>query len=214
MKMARNPNPALPNRHCIYLATSGAGKSQAIKQNKDIPAKGVRHVFFDPDEDHKVNFRARTVAAFKEALIKGMKSKKGFRIAYSGDNSKTNFDTWCDLVWAALDGNNILYISIEELSASVDSSGNARGRFAQLLRQSRKYGGVMGLAAQRSTEVPKTAYTQCKYKYIGMQDEYDLPMVAKRAGIKPELIKQLQPLQFLVKEPGQEPTLVKLKYKK
>jgi len=212
--MAKNERPELENKHCIFLAISGAGKSQAIKQNKNIPVKGVRHVFFDPDKDHKVNFRTDNLNLFKNALIKGIKSKKGFRIAYSGKEDYEHFNLFCELVWAALDGDYLLYITMEELSSSVDSSGKAKGRFADLLKRSRKYGGILILCAQRGVEIPKTAYTQCKTKYLGQQDDYELVNVAKRAGIKPELLQNLKPLEFVVKEIGQEPTLLKLKYKK
>lgn len=211
--MAKNPNTALPNKNTLYLAMSGFGKSQALMQNPEIPKTGARVVLWDIDYDHKAQHfddRGRFVAALKKAVASG----KGFRIAFSGADTVKNFEWWCNVVWAILDGNKTTYIIIEELADVCETVGKASPAFGKLLRKGRKYGGRLHITSQRGTEIPKTAYTQCPTKWVGGQEGNDVERMAKLTGVRASDIEDLQPLQYFFKEAGKrESTLKKLRYK-
>lgn len=214
--MAVNPDTSLPNRHSLYLACSGGGKSQALYQNADIPRRGVWHVFYDPDEDHPAR-RFYTMASFKAGLKAAIRDaqrrKGGFRIAYCGDADLKSFEAWCALIWAIMDGGRLVYITIEELAAVTDTAGKASPNFGRLLNRSRKYGGVISATTQRGTEISKTAYVQCGTKIVGIQEGADVERMAKLCALRPDQIRELQPLEYWVKRAGREPERLKLDYK-
>ena len=202
--MAINPNTAWPNLHNLYLAASGGGKSQAIKQNKEIPAQGARVVAWDVDEDHSVrHFDSRP--AFARALLSACKSGRGFRIGWAGAGDVGTFEWFCQLVFAALDGRVKTHVLIEELADVSPSAGKATPAFGQLLRRGRKYGAVIHAASQRGTEISKTVYTQCSRHWVGIQEGVDVDRMARLCAVPPDLIKGLKPLQFLYKEAGKPP---------
>lgn len=212
--MARNPNTALANKNTLYLACSGGGKSQAIKQNTDIPKKAARVVLWDIDHDHKA-VHVESMAGFIRAVKAGIRSRRGFRIAYSGDDTPENFEVFCSVVWAIADGKIPLYIIIEELADAAPSTGKASPNFGRVLRKIRKFNGRLHITSQRGTEIPKTAYTQCPNKYIGIQEGADVERMAKLAGIEARKIRELTNLEFYVKQAGAgEPEKIKLKFKK
>lgn len=211
--MAINPNTAHRNENTLYLACSGGGKSQALKQNKAIPSKGARVLLWDIDHDHKAS-RYESMSSFKAAIISGLKSGRGFRIAFSGMDTVENFELFCRICWAVLDGKKPTHIIIEELADVSPSVSKATPEFGRLLRKGRKFGAKLHVTSQRGTEIPKTAYTQCPVKWVGQQEAGDVQRMAKIAGVHADEIMALIPLSFLVKNPGPEPaTLKKLKYK-
>jgi len=222
--MAVNPNPVLSNRNTLYLADSGGGKSQALKQNREIPKAGARVVLFDTNEDHKAS-RFYEPGRFGRALVAGVRSGRGFRVAYCGSpflriNGK-NFDVhewFCELVFSLLDGRKMTYIIDEEISGSVNSVNKAPPNYARLMNQCRKFGGVYHGTTQYPTEIPKTVYKGCHVKYVGMQAPETCGYVAKAAGVKAEDLGELVPLEFYVcdsgKVPGDRVRKLKLKYKK
>lgn len=212
--MAINPNTSLPNRNSLYLACSGGGKSQALLQNRDIPPKGARVLLWDIDHDHRAT-RFESMAEYKRALIAALKSGKGFRLAYSGADTVENFETFCSMVWAALDGRFLTHTIIEELADVSPSPSKATPQFGRLLRKGRKFGARLHITSQRGTEIAKTCYTQCPIKYIGQQEGADVARMAREAGVGPEQIRNLNALEFYRKEAGPEPgKLIKLKYRK
>lgn len=207
--MAINPNTAWNNQHNLYLAASGGGKSQAIKQNKAIPGRGVRVVAWDVDEDHNVrHFYNR--ADFARALLAGCRSGRGFRIGYAGECDVKSFEWWCALVFAALDGNVATHVIIEELADVSQSIGKASPAFGQLLRRGRKYGAIVHAASQRGTEISKTVFTQSARHWVGIQEGTDVDRMARLCAVEPAKIRSLKPLEFLYKEAGKPPVLKKL----
>lgn len=207
--MAKNPNTSLPNLNTFYAAMSGGGKSQAVKNQKLSP----RVIVWDPDEDHKTRTRVYSITDLL-AYLRNHGGKAGFSVAYSGDNSVKAFELFCGAVWAVLDGNKRTDCIIEELADVTPSSGKAGEWSGQLIRRVRKYGGVLHAVTQRPAEVPKTIYTQCAIKYIGMQEGDDLPKMAKHAAVDPAQLAGLQPLEFIRKENGKEPEKVRFSFKK
>lgn len=211
--MATNPNTALPNKNTLYLACSGGGKSQALKQNPELPKSKARVVMWDIDHDHKGQ-HYETIEQFRRALITALRSGRGFRIAFSGSDTVENFETWCLMVWAILDGKKLTYVIIEELADVSPSVSKATPNFGRLLRKGRKFGARIHATSQRSTEIPKTAFTQCPVKWVGQQEADDVRRMAKIASVTPEQITDLQPLTYYLKQPGPGVgVLKKLKYK-
>lgn len=203
--MAIREKPSLPNRHTGYIAKSGGGKSQALKQNSAIPKKGVRLIALDPNRDHKkhtTQFNSAETAKFKKAVTRGMKSGKGFRLALCADPGDVELfnDFFCPLVWKCLDGEVPLYILTEELAAFQPSPGVAAKNFQTLCNQSRKYGGILHWTTQKPTEISKTVISQTENFYIGNPGKFSTEAMekylAKAAECSPADLKALKPLEF------------------
>ena len=216
--MAIKENPSLPNRHTGYLATSGYGKSQALKQNSAIPRRGARVLLWDPGRDHKANqFTDR--AAYARAVTAGMRSGKGFRLAWVGVQDVETFEWFCQLVWLCANGQRMLYVLIEELAAVQPSAGRAPPNFAVLCNQSRKFGVVLHWTTQRAPEISQTVIENTEIFYVGRPGRMITPQqgdrLARVAGCpngKKDLMK-LKPLQFYVAT-SEKTELIQLKYKK
>ena len=215
--MAINQKPELPNLHTGYIAMSGYGKSQALKQNPDVPRRGVRVLLWDPDEDHQAH-RFKVWNQLVRAVLAGIKSGQGFRIAWSGDVSLEIFNAWCRLVWQCLDGNVPTWVIIEELADVQPSAGKATQEFGELCRKGRKYGARLHWTSQRSQEVSKTVFDQTQIYYIGYpNDTAARPYVERLARIAgcpsgAEDLYALEPLQFWYRR-DRESSLVTLQYK-
>lgn len=196
--MAINPNTSHSNRNTCYIAMSGFGKSQALKQV--IPSRGARIILWDPDNDHKAHHYADR-KEFIAAVIAACKSGRGFRIGWDGLVDVDTFEWWCSVVWSVLDGNKELIAVIEELADVSESAAKASFWWGQLNRKIRKYGGILHWTTQRSQEVSKTAYSQCTIKYIGYpNDGANLKALASMVGVSEEDLKALQPLHFYRRE--------------
>lgn len=221
--MAIRENPSLPNRHTAYIAKSGGGKSQALKQNKDIPRQGVRLIAWDPNRDHAKHcrlFKADEWPQFQRAVIAGMKSGKGFRLGYVGNNGDVaTFDKkFCPLVWACLDGQVPLYIIIEEMAGVQTSPGVAAPNFQAICNQSRKYGGILHWTTQKPTEVSKTVISQSEIFYVGNPGKFStrsmndyLAKAAECPNGAADLLA-LKPLQFF-RADDEKSQLITLQYK-
>lgn len=210
----KNPNSALPARHTLYLAVTGGGKSQALASNPAIPKKDARVILWDASGDHDgLHYHER--AGFLRALSAGIKRGHGFRVAYAGPQTVENFEWFCEVVWAVLDGNVKTFVIAEELSAVCRGTGKATENAAVLLNQGRKYGLEFHGTSQKPQEVSKTYFDQCPVKWIGQQKS---PAMIRRMsedlGITQEQIRALQPLQFYVDEGRVEaPRLVTVQFR-
>lgn len=199
--MASNPNGKLPNRNTLYLGRSGTGKSQALKQNPEIPKAGVKVLLYDPNEDHRAD-RFRTKAAFGRAVLRGVKSGKQFRLAYTGGTCEADHEWFCRLVFSLLDGRKLLYVIDEELGAAGQRTGAAAPGHAKLMNQGRKYGLRYHGVVQFSQEVPKTVYRNCEIKYVGNLETKAAKEIAQELDIDWREIASLPALTFWVKDPA------------
>ncbi len=214
--MASNPNPKQPNEHTLYLGKSGSGKSQALKQNKALPGRGVRCVLWDVSHDHDKGTRYySTKNAFIDALKRAVSSGRGFRIGWDGDSSPESFEWFCAVVWAILDGRKVTYVVIEELARCVETVGRAAPNLRKLYNEGRKYGARIHAVTQRPQEIPKTVYDQCERFWIGQQKGPNIKRFAELLDVEAEQVKALKQLQFwYLDESGGEPAInVQLKYK-
>ncbi len=210
--MAINPNPSLANRNTLYFGRSGAGKSQALKQNTEIPNRGARVVLYDPNEDHKAH-RYRTKASFGKAVLRSIKSGQGFRIAYTGGFNEADHEWFCAFVWSVLDGNKITYMVDEELGSAGQRTGAAAPDHARIMNQGRKYGLRYHGVVQFPTELPKTVYRNCEVKICGVLDYDAAKAVSREMGAPIESITQQKNLSFLVKDAAANEPLYELHLK-
>lgn len=207
--MAINPNTRHSNRNTCYIAMSGFGKSQALKQN--IPSRGARVILWDPDNDHKAS-HYQNKREFVAAIIAAVKSGRGFRIAWDGQVDVETFEWWCSVVWSVLDGDKETLVVIEELADVSESAAKASFWWGQLNRKIRKYGGVLHWTTQRSQEVSKTAYSQCAVKFIGYpNDGANLKALATMVAVSEDNLKALKPLEFYRRE-HLDTKLIKFEY--
>ena len=198
--MAVNPNTRHDNKHAIYIGCSGSGKTQALKQNTHLK-KAKRVLLWDIDQDHKaVRFESR--AMYARAVAAAISSGKSFRLAYSGADAVANFEWFCRLAWAALDGNKQTIVVVEELADVSPSVAKATPEFGRILRKSRKFGGVLLMTSQRGQEIPKTAYNQVSVTYVGQQKGGDIAKVAKELGLSVDAVAGLQKLNFWIVTQG------------
>ena len=212
-----NPDPSKPARHTLYLATTGGGKSQAVRQNPVIPwaDKSSRIIMWDQAGDYP-GLHCDTRQGFVRALKKGLVSGGGVQVAFAGVATVENWEWWCEVCWSVLDGRYDTHMIAEELSAVCAGAGKATPNAAVLLNQSRKYGGIFHGVSQKPQEVAKTFYDQAAFKWIGQQKGVAMQRrMAAEIGVTQQDIAGLEELQFFVDDgSARRPELVKLKYRK
>lgn len=214
--MASNPNPKLKNKHSLYLGKSGSGKSQALKQNKELPARGVRCLIWDSSHDHE---RGTTYysskAEFTKAVKRAVLSGRGFRIGWDGNSEPESFEWFCAVAWAILDGRKLTYIVVEELARCVTTVSKAEPQLRKLYNEGRKYGAVIHAVTQRPQEIPKTVYDQTERFVIGQQKSTNIKRFAELLDIQAEQIRALKPLEFWYfdESSGEPAHKIALKYK-
>lgn len=214
--MAINPNPKLPNRHAGYFGITGSGKSQALKQNKALPARGVRVVLWDISHDHgKGTSYYSSRLEFVKALLRANASKRGFRIAWDGESSAKTLEWFFRVVWEILDGNKLTFTVIEELARCVETVGRAAPQLRKFCNEGRKYGGVLHFTTQRPQEIPKTVYDACAVFYVGKQKNANIKKFALLIDVPEPEIKALKQLEFwhYDENSGESAQKIKLKYK-
>ena len=218
--MAVNPAHSLPNKHELFIGRSGSGKSQAAKSNERIPKAGVCLVAYDPAHDHKAR-RFDTLAGFRGALVKGLRSKKPFRLAYSPPGANilelpALHEQFCRLIWAALDGRRKLYMIDEELSAVCNSSLRAPPYLAALLLQGRKFGLIYNGIIQFPQSLPKDVYRSVRWLHVGGLPVNGSNYIAEEIGVGQSLIAKLRPLELYEydSEKGDSARLIAYRYKK
>jgi hypothetical protein len=214
--MAKNPNAKLANRHSLYLGKSGSGKSQALKQNREVPARGVRHLLWDTSHDHeKGTTYYSNKGEFTKAVKRGILSGRGFRLGWDGDSDPQVFEWFCSVVWAILDGSKLTYLTVEELARCVTTVSKAEPQLRKLFNEGRNYGAIIHAVTQRPQEIPKPVYDQTVCFVIGQQKSTNIKRFAEVLDIEPEQIKALKPLEFWFfdESSGQPATKKQLKYK-
>lgn len=213
--MARNENHGLPNRHALFLARTGGGKSQMLKQCGEWPQRGVRSILWDPGHDHaKGTHYYAAPSAFRDALASALRSGRAFRVAYDGTRTVETFEWFCQLVWAALDGGAITYVVVEELARVCPNPGEATPWFGRVLEEGRKYGAVVLGTSQRPQSVTKTAYDNARTLWVGPNNVRAAKMIEERTDVDRARIAALPELTFLRCEEGTDPREVTIRYRK
>jgi DNA helicase HerA-like ATPase len=186
----KNSNVRLPPQHTLYVATTGGGKTTAVKKLDTVP-KGAQVVFFDPYRNYAgKKFKGQTVQAFTEfapfarAVLAARKKKIGFKIALVKDANMQNLETFAAIVWSLGDGNKpALHVVIEELASAVETAGKLKGKAGELWRGGRQFGLVMHSLFQRMQEVPKTVVSQSVNWWVGgLASSSDAEYISKAKG--------------------------------
>lgn len=193
------------NRHCLYLAATGYGKSTAMKTNPLLKS-AKRLIVWDPGVDHKVNKRVHSLREFYAELLK-QASSGPISLALTLDkNDPKSFEVFCAAVWQVLDGNQPTVLVVEEAARVQLSNGKAGQEWGILVAEGRKFGLIILATSQRSQELDKTIFTQVQTKYVGCHDIRDAQLIAPLVGLQDaKAIHGLKQGEFYRKELGPEP---------
>ncbi|WP_346840152.1 hypothetical protein [Microbulbifer sp. SAOS-129_SWC] len=208
--MAINPDNSHECRHMFLCGCSGSGKSSFLRR-LNLARLYQRVIYWDPDEDHKAE-HCYTRASFKRAVMRGVASGKKFRVAYTPDKvTQEEFEFWCGVFWAALDGSVLTAGVVEEL-ADVTGTAKAKGTWGQLSRKARKYGGHIYSVSQRPAEIDKSILSQSPIKWCGqLETPAERDYLSRVLGIQAEALQTMpanipgKKCHFYIKYPGPDP---------
>ncbi|TKF31638.1 hypothetical protein FCV50_11380 [Vibrio kanaloae] len=188
LPMPVNSNTALNAEHCVYIGTTGSGKTTAVRKLGLIPKKS-QVAFFDPYQNYagKV-FQGQKVkmftefGAFARALVAARNKKTGFKLALVKEANADNLETFASIVWSCGDGSKPpLYVAIEELASTVETTGKLKGKSGELWRGGRQFGLIIHSMFQRTQEVPKTVSSQSPIWWVGgLSSMADATYIAKQ----------------------------------
>ncbi|WP_245556382.1 hypothetical protein [Algicola sagamiensis] len=107
----------------------------------------------------------RSFKRFFQALHAARKTKQGFKIALTVEETRENSLKFCDIVKTQGNGTHPkrLYVIIEELPQVTKSVGKESGPYGWLLTVGRKFGFIVHSIGQRSVEMSKTTLSQSPY---------------------------------------------------
>lgn len=214
-----NANNALSNHHTWVCGMSGCGKTSAAKKLFVQPNDQV--AIFDPLGDYKDKLSGRvvrgypTLKEFAIALLKGRKTKQGFKIAYQPaikdemgvyqprETTSKDFDAFCRVVWSAGNGKHTkpLVVVCEEVAEHSESAGKAVGYHGKLLRLGRKFNIRTVNMFQRGQEVSKTIIDNCQFACVMMQKtDASADYLQKMTGINAKEIMELAKLEYLLQD--------------
>ncbi len=214
--MAKNSNEALKPRHTLFVATTGGGKTTALRQCGQL-AKAKRIALFDPYCAHdkiarKTIIKTYSLKEFAYTLAKTMNQKKPFAVSLCGVYGVAQLDMFARILWQLADGHKELHVAIEELAASVKSPNSISPQLAELWNGGRQFGLVMYSIFQRAQEVPKVIVRKSRFKWIGMQDsKADCKYWSVEIDIPTEDIFSLVELEYFLKETGKSAIRGKLR---
>lgn len=210
--MAVNKNPKLDARHTLVVGTTGAGKSQAVKNL--VPRRGARVIAFDPDGDHGCH-EFDTLPRFARELSKADRSGRPYRLAFTGATKPADLQRFCECVWAVLDGTKDTHVILEEAAQFTTGSGPASDALGNLYLRSRKYGGILYGIGQRAAEIPSTMRMNSAHKYVGvLEGMLDAKAAAGMIDVPPERLMETPPgeLRFWYKASGRPAEQRQFKY--
>jgi hypothetical protein len=212
-----NPNNSLNAEHVVYCASSGGGKTSAVKKLGLLkPTDQI--VFLDPYSDYEGEFLGRQVrtytkwSEFYRALRNARNSTRGFKIAMKPAKATPEvLEKFSQIVWACGNGTHKkpLKAVFEELAKMVRTSAKADGHFGEILTGGRKFAIHAHCCFQRGQEIPKTVFGQAAFKWIGLQerlkdaryisDELDIPVDVIAKLPKPAAVGHIE---YVLKDPS------------
>jgi len=198
--MAINENTARNAKHTSICCMTGGGKGVAMNTLGIIPSK-YPAVIFDPHGEYKKLagrkvYQYKTRMNFAKVFQKAWASGKPFILAYApkltGNSEKERKKSlikeahWFgSLVWAAADGNRILYAVFEEFGEYAEGNQKDETIIGKIWTGGRKFGVRAVAIFQRSAEVPKTIWNNSPIKVIGAQGGLnDQNRVVKELGCR------------------------------
>jgi hypothetical protein len=184
LPVAINENTARNAKHTSICCMTGGGKGVAMNTLGIIPNK-YPAIIFDPHGEYK-KLAGRKVYSYKSRMNfakifqKAWVTGKPFILAYApkpkGKTEKERKQAliveahwFASVVWAAADGNRILYAVFEEFGEYAEGNQKDETIIGKIWTGGRKFG-VRAIAIfQRSAEVPKTIWNNSPVKVIGAQ---------------------------------------------
>lgn len=203
--MAMNPSHSLENRHALYLAATGQGKTTAMKQDPMLSPRPNRMISWDPGADHQVRKRVSDLDAFYHELLTQANAGQ-IDLGLTPDVSRADdFALVSQMIWQILDGNETTVFIVEEAAAVQPKTGKAGDAWGALVREGRKFGLVLLVTSQRSQEIDKTIFSQVGHLYVGPHSLYDAGKIAPYVGVQSDDIAALATGSFWHKTLGPEP---------
>ncbi|HET8701032.1 MAG TPA: hypothetical protein VFL97_05135 [Nitrococcus sp.] len=200
--MPGQADTSLPNCHKLYVATSGGGKSSALKA--DLAAsKPERLVMWDPEGEHETGVQVGSIAQFTRVLAGATCSGKRYSIAVQVRPSVDEFERFCRAVWAVACSTRPMTVVVEELADVTRNAGKASPAWGELIRRGRKYGVTIYVVTQSPTEISKTVYRNVNALWCGVcETEAERRRMAAHLDIGLEKMRALQPLEYYQKRLG------------
>lgn len=203
--MAKNSRE-LDARHVLYAATTGGGKTTAVKKS-DVLRKANRIAIYDPYNAYdklgrKGVIKTYSLKQFAVTLHKAMNQKKPFVVSLCGVYGKKELVAFSEIIWALADGTKELHVIVEELAASVTPK-SIDGRVGELWRGGRQFGLVMHAIFQRPQDVPKVITNLTQFKWVGTVDNMsEGEWWSRQIDIPAKEIMSLKPWHYYFKEKG------------
>lgn len=134
----------------------------------------------------------------------GRKTKQGFKISLKVPETRKNFLLFCEIVKGFGNGTHQkrLHVVCEENPQVTESVSREKSVFGWLLTVGRKFGFILHVVGQRTTEMSKTVVSQTPYKWVGMQaSKIDARRMSDELDISIHEIESLEPLEYFFKSP-------------
>lgn len=210
--MPGNADTSLPNRHVLYVGTSGSGKSSAVKATL-AAGRPSRLVLWDPESEYPAGVRLRTVAKLACALGSATASGKQYSISLGARPCVEGFERFCRAVWAVACSTRPMTVVIEELADVTRSAGKASPAWGELIRRGRKYGVTILAVTQSPTEISKTVYRNVGAKWVGMcETEAERMRMAAELDISRSKMAVMSPLEYYQKSLGKPAISGKIRF--
>ena len=155
--MPGQADTSLPNCHKLYVATSGGGKSSALKADLSS-SKPQRLVLWDPEGEYQAGMRVLSVADFAKFIGPATRSGKRYSVAVQVRPSVESFELFCRAVWAVACSSRPMTVVVEELADVTRGAGKASQAWGELVRRGRKYAVTLRVVTQSPTEISKTVF--------------------------------------------------------
>lgn len=210
MMQPKNENNALSAAHVLYTAATGGGKTLAVRKLGRINASD-QVAFWDPHGDYFGTFKGRKVRhyydfrSFLRAISAARRTKQGFKIALKVEETRENFLKFIKMCWGFGDGRHpkLFHIVCEENPQVTETVSKDSSIFGKMLQVGRKFGFVVHVVGQRTTEMSKTVVSATPFKFVGMQPNLaDARRMADELDLHVDRIKELKPLEYYFKSPG------------
>lgn len=180
------------------IGSTGSGKSHFVK--KVLDAKPPRVMIWDPMKEYG---HAGTVVRDKTAALVALLRKVGggsFAVVYqpNKDSEKAMREQFTVFCKAALAVGKVLLV-VEEM-ALVTKAGYSPPGWLEVVTGGRHYGLMVVGTSQRPALLDKTFFSNCTMIRVGkLSSAGDKKAVADAIDVNADLLRQLRPRQWLVK---------------
>ena len=227
--MAINPKNYHEQLHACFTCATGGGKGIAVTSLGWVQANKPL-VIFDPYGEYETKFGKRKcyqyrskrgfVRAFANAWQNYQRTKQPFVLSYYPHKANdlqsrmVEVEWFAQLVWAASNGDHVLYALFEEYGECTDAISADKSTVGTCFTGGRKFGLRVGAVFQRSAEVPKTIWGNSSQKYIGAQEfTADAKRLVELAGCSMDEVSEIskQNILFSMVAPDLDGARVKTK---